>query len=43
MTRATLGGIQKTSYTGAYTPNGRNNPYEIENPYGGKEDIKWLL
>jgi hypothetical protein len=43
MTRATLGGMQKTSYTGAYTPNGRNNPYQIDNPYGGKEDIKWLL
>ena len=19
------------------------NPYEMENPYGGKEDISWLL
>ena len=43
MTRATLGSMKKTTYTGAYTPNGRNNPYEIDNPYGGKEDIKWLL
>jgi hypothetical protein len=43
MTRATLGGITKTSYIGAYNSNKANNPYQIDNPYGGKEDIKWLL
>ena len=43
MTRATLGSITKTSYIGAYNSNGQNNPYQIDNPYGGKEDISWLL
>ena len=43
MTRAALGSMQKTTYNGAYSSMGRNNPYEIDNPYGGKEDIKWLL
>jgi len=43
MTRATLGSITKTSYIGAYNTNGKNNPYQIDNPYGGKEDISWLL
>ena len=43
MTRAALGSMKKTTYTGAYSSMGRNNPYEIDNPYGGKEDIKWLL
>ena len=43
MTRATLGNISKTTYIGAYSANKNKNPYEIDNPYGGKEDIKWLL
>ena len=43
MTRATLGNISKTTYIGAYSSNKNKNPYEIDNPYGGKEDISWLL
>ena len=43
MTRATLGNMSKSTYVGAYTANKHNNPYEIDNPYGGKEDISWLL
>jgi hypothetical protein len=43
MTRATLGGMTKTTYVGAYGGNKDKNPYQIDNPYGGKEDIKWLL
>jgi hypothetical protein len=43
MTRATLGNISKTTYIGAYSSNTNKNPYEIDNPYGGKEDITWLL
>ena len=43
MTRATLGNMSKSTYVGAYSANRNNNPYEIDNPYGGKEDIKWLL
>ena len=43
MTRATLGNMSKSTYVGAYSANGVKNPYEIDNPYGGKEDIKWLL
>jgi hypothetical protein len=46
LTKAALNSINKTTtnYTGVYSRNGmNNNPYQIENPYGGKEDIKWLL
>ena len=43
MTRATLGSISKSSYNGVYGGGKQGNPYEIDNPYGGKEDIKWLL
>ena len=43
MTRATLGGMNKTTYVGAYGTKNGNNPYQIDNPYGGKEDISWLL
>ena len=43
MTRATLGNMGKSSYTGGYSGNGVKNPYQIDNPYGGKEDITWLL
>jgi hypothetical protein len=43
MTRATLGSIQKTSYNGVYGNLNPNNLYQMDNPYGGKEDIKWLL
>jgi hypothetical protein len=46
MSKATLNSISsnKTPFVGGYN-NNRNlqNPYEIENPYGGKEDISWLL
>ena len=43
MTRAALGNMGKSSYTGGYSGNMTKNPYQIENPYGGKEDITWLL
>ena len=43
MTRATLGGMSKSTYVGAYGAKNNTKPFEIENPYGGKEDIKWLL
>ena len=43
MTRATLGGMTKTTYIGAYGTKNGKNPYQIDNPYGGKEDISWLL
>ena len=43
MTRATLGSINKNTYVGAYGTKSGTNPYEIDNPYGGKENIKWLL
>jgi hypothetical protein len=43
MTRATLGSMKKVTYTGAYGTNQNNNPFKIENPYGGFEDISWIL
>ena len=46
MARAALGGIHSTNYQApnVYTTNnGVKNPYEMENPYGDKEDISWLL
>ena len=46
MARAALGGIHSTNYQAPniYTNNNRvKNPYEMENPHGGKEDISWLL
>jgi len=43
MTRATLGNMSKSNYIGGYSGAKSSNPYEIENPYGGKEDITWLL
>jgi len=45
MARAALGAMNKstTTFSGGYSANGVNNPYQIENPYGGKEDIRWLL
>ncbi len=46
MSKAALNSISsnKTPFVGGYN-NSRNvqNPYEIENPYGGREDISWLL
>jgi hypothetical protein len=45
MARAALGGIHSTNYqapTFIRKPQVKN-PYEMENPYGGKEDISWLL
>lgn len=35
--------VNRTSYQGAYYANKNDNPYHIENPYGDKEDISWLL
>jgi len=46
MARAALGGIHSTNHRApsVYTTNnGVKNPYEMENPYGDKEDISWLL
>ncbi len=46
LAKAALNNINKTStnYTGVYSrTGGAANPYKIENPYGGKEDIRWLL
>jgi len=45
LTKATLNNITKTTsqYTGVYSGTNNNNPYQIDNPYGGKEDIRWLL
>jgi len=45
LTRSALNNItvNRTSYQGAYYANKDDNPYQIENPYGGKEDISWLL
>ena len=43
MTRAALGSMKKTTYNGVYGAGKQNNPYQIDNPYGGKEDITWLL
>jgi hypothetical protein len=45
LTRSALNNItvNRTQYQGAYYANKNDNPYYIENPYGGKEDISWLL
>jgi hypothetical protein len=46
MTRAALQGIQKitSNNSGVYTRTGNfQDPYKIKNPYGGDEDIRWLL
>jgi hypothetical protein len=45
LTRSALNNISvnRTSYQGAYYASKDDNPYQIENPYGGKEDISWLL
>ena len=46
MSKATLNSIStaKTPFVGGYNNNQNiQNPYEIDNPYGGKEDTSWLL
>jgi hypothetical protein len=45
LTRSALNNmkVNRTAYQGAYFANQNDNPYQIENPYGGKEDISWLL
>ena len=46
MARATLGGVYSTNYQAPNIYSGNSqikNPYEMENPHGGKEDITWLL
>jgi hypothetical protein len=43
MTRAALGNMSKITHTGVYNPNNMKNPYQIQNPYGGIEDISWIL
>ena len=45
LTRSALNNItvNRSQYQGAYYANKNDNPYHIENPYGGKEDISWLL
>ncbi len=41
LTRSALNNISvnRTSYQGAYYASKDDNPYQIENPYGGKEDM----
>ena len=44
--KAALNSISRTTtpFVGGYgSDNKVPNPYEMENPYGGKEDISWLL
>jgi hypothetical protein len=41
-TRATLGSMKKITYTGGYSSNQIQNPYQIKTD-NGFEDIKWLL
>ena len=45
LTKASLNNMTKTTtkYTGVYSNNGNDNPYKIQNPYGGEEDIRWLF
>ena len=45
LTRSALNNmkVNRTAYQGAYYANKNDNPYHIDNPYGGKEDISWLL
>lgn len=45
LTKATLGGFTKTNsvYTPASFRNTKNDPFNMINPYGNKEDLKWLL
>ena len=42
MTRATLGNMGKSTYTGGYNNNQIKNPYSIQTDHG-QEDISWLL
>ena len=42
LTRATLGGMKKTSYNGGYSSNQVQNPYSMQTR-DGNEDINWLL
>ncbi len=46
MARASLGAKHSTNYQAPRIYSGNpqvKNPYEMENPYGDKEDISWLL
>ena len=46
MARAALGGIHSTNHQAPRIYSGitpTKNPYQMENPYGDKEDISWLL
>jgi len=46
LSRAALGSMTKTqSGFQVYQPSSPNyqNPWEMKNPYGESEDIKWLL
>ena len=45
LTKASLNAMNKTTtaYSGVYSRNSADNPFKIDNPYGGKEDISWLL
>lgn len=47
LSRATLSGMGKSNYGyQIYQPtpmNGGVTPWQMDNPYGQKEDIKWLL
>ena len=45
MTRSILNSMSTSTnpYSGGYSSNNNTNPYNIQNPYGGSEDISWLL
>ena len=45
LTKASLNNMTKTTtkYTGVYSGDKSSNPYKIDNPYGGEEDIRWLF
>ena len=45
LTRSALNNItvNRTSYQGGYFADKNHNPYQIDNPYGDKEDISWLI
>ena len=45
MSRSMLNSMSTSTnpYSGGYSSNNNPNPYNIQNPYGGSEDISWLL
>ena len=45
MSRSILNSMSTSTnpYAGGYSTNNNPNPYNVQNPYGGNEDISWLL